>query len=107
MGIGEGGGIWTGEIKGWVMGWRDFLVYCAKNPFTLIVIPGLTRNPVFLSWIPAGVYPDGNRGGNDGFGINLRERWTAYTSAAGGSGFFEISKEKMQTVWTRKNRAKT
>jgi hypothetical protein len=35
------------------MGWRDFLVYCTKNPFTLIVIPGLTRNPVFLSWIPA------------------------------------------------------
>jgi len=26
------------------------------------VIPGLTRNPVF-SWIPAGVYPDENRGG--------------------------------------------
>ena len=25
--------------------------------FTLIVIPGLTRNPVFLNWIPAGVYP--------------------------------------------------
>jgi hypothetical protein len=29
------------------------------------VIPGLTRNPVF-SWIPAGVYPDENRGRNDG-----------------------------------------
>jgi len=22
-------------------------------------------NPVFSIWIPAGVYPDGNRGGND------------------------------------------
>jgi hypothetical protein len=22
-----------------------------------LVIPGLTRNPVFLGWIPAGVYP--------------------------------------------------
>jgi hypothetical protein len=33
------------------------LVYCAKSSFTLIVIPGLTRNPVFLSRIPAGVYP--------------------------------------------------
>jgi len=32
-------------------------MYCVKNPFTLTVIPGLTRNPVFLSWIPAGVYP--------------------------------------------------
>jgi len=29
-----------------------------------VVIPGLTRNPVFF-WIPAGVYPDENRGGND------------------------------------------
>ena len=29
------------------------LVYCVKSPFTLFVIPGLTRNPVFLSWIPA------------------------------------------------------
>jgi hypothetical protein len=35
----------------------SILVYCLKNPFTLIVIPGLTRNPVFLNWIPAGVYP--------------------------------------------------
>jgi hypothetical protein len=25
--------------------------------FTSIVIPGLTRNPVFLDWIPTGVYP--------------------------------------------------
>ena len=44
------------------------LVYCVKSPFTLIVIPGLTRNPVFslwargpfgpeAIWIPAGVYP--------------------------------------------------
>ena len=33
------------------------LVYCVKSPFTLIVIPGLTRNPVFPGWIPAGVYP--------------------------------------------------
>jgi hypothetical protein len=24
---------------------------------SLSVIPGLTRNPVFLNWIPAGVYP--------------------------------------------------
>ena len=32
----------------------------------LFVIPGLTRNPVF-SWIPAGVYPDEDRGGNDMF----------------------------------------
>ena len=29
------------------------LMYCVKSPFTLIVIPGLTRNPVFLNWIPA------------------------------------------------------
>jgi ATP-dependent Zn protease len=31
----------------------DRLVYCVKSPFTLIVIPGLTRNPVFPGWIPA------------------------------------------------------
>lgn len=29
-----------------------------------IVIPGLTRDTVFFL-IPAGVYPDENRGGND------------------------------------------
>jgi hypothetical protein len=28
-------------------------VYCVRSPFTLFVIPGLTRNPVFLGWIPA------------------------------------------------------
>src|SRR4030042_5288 len=33
------------------------IVYYVKSPFTLIVIPGLTRNPVFMGWIPAGVYP--------------------------------------------------
>jgi hypothetical protein len=32
-------------------------MYCDKDPFTLFVIPGLTRNPGFLTWIPAGVYP--------------------------------------------------
>jgi len=43
----------------------EYRVYCVKSPFTLIVIPGLTEpapylmrgNPVFPSWIPAGVYP--------------------------------------------------
>jgi len=29
------------------------LVFCVKSVFTLIVIPGLTRNPVFSIWIPA------------------------------------------------------
>ena len=29
------------------------------------VIPDLIRNPVFSTWISAGVYPDGIRGGND------------------------------------------
>jgi len=41
----------------------------------LFVIPGLTKldpylirgNPVFLSWIPAGVYSDRNRGRNDDY----------------------------------------
>jgi len=28
-------------------------VYYFKSPFTFFVIPGLTRNPVFLNWIPA------------------------------------------------------
>jgi len=27
-------------------------LYCIKSPFTLFVIPGLTRNPVFFNWIP-------------------------------------------------------
>jgi len=46
---------------------------CVINPFPLIVIPGLTRNPLFLSWIPAGVYPDENRGRNDTFEINVKK----------------------------------
>ncbi len=33
------------------------LVYCVKSRFALVVIPGLTRNPEFLIWIPAGVHP--------------------------------------------------
>jgi hypothetical protein len=41
---------------------HETLVYCVKIRFTLIVIPGLTRNPVFLNWIPAGVYPVLNTG---------------------------------------------
>jgi hypothetical protein len=32
---------------------RYLLVSCPMSLFTLIVIPGLTRNPVFLRWIPA------------------------------------------------------
>ncbi len=32
---------------------RCLLVYCVNSPFTLFVIPGVTRNPVFLGWIPA------------------------------------------------------
>ena len=32
---------------------RLSLVECPISPFTVIVIPGLTRNPVFLCWIPA------------------------------------------------------
>jgi len=63
-------------------------MYCVKSHFTLIVIPGLTKpapylirgNPVFLSWIPAGVYPEENRGGNDGFRTNVKEPWTGYTN---------------------------
>jgi len=49
--------------------------------FTLFVIPGLTKpapyllrgNPVFLNWIPAGVYPGENWDGNDGFGNNVKK----------------------------------
>ena len=37
-----------------------------KNLFQS-VIPDLTRNPVF-PWIPAGVYPDEDRGRNDDLG---------------------------------------
>jgi hypothetical protein len=42
---------------------------CLRKVFTHFVIPDLIRNPVlypvFPIRIPAGVYPDGNRGGND------------------------------------------
>jgi hypothetical protein len=55
-------------------------VYCVKSPFTLIVIPGLTRNPVFPNWIPAGVYPDGNRGGNDSSQIIVKPLLRHYAS---------------------------
>jgi len=55
-------------------------MYCVKNDFALIVIPGLIRNSVFLSWISAGVYPEENRGGDDGFRTNVKEPWTGYTN---------------------------
>ena len=50
------------------------LVWCLNNDFTIGVIPGLTRNPVFSIWIPAGVYPDGNRGGNENSWIVVKKR---------------------------------
>ena len=63
---------------------EDFL-----TGFTLIVIPGLTRNPVFLSWLPAckasslegfplEFTPHLIRGGNDGFRIYVKKRWTHF-----------------------------
>ncbi len=59
------------------------MLYCKeysriRNPSPLFCsFRGLTKPaPVldagefmFLSWIPAGVYPDGNRVGNDNFGV--------------------------------------
>jgi hypothetical protein len=42
-------------------------VYCVKNPFTLIVIPGLTKPAPYLI-----------RGGNDGFGAYVKKCWTHY-----------------------------
>jgi hypothetical protein len=36
-----------------------------RKGFLHFVIPDLIRNPVFSMWIPAGVYPDENWGGND------------------------------------------
>jgi len=44
------------------------LVYSVKSPFTLIVIPGLTKPAPYLI-----------RGGNDGFEANVKKRWTRYT----------------------------
>jgi hypothetical protein len=43
----------------------ETVVHSVKNPFALFVIPRLTEpapylirgNPMFLNWIPAGVYP--------------------------------------------------
>jgi len=43
-----------GEGKGEGM---TLLVYCLRKNFTHFVIPDLIRNPVFLIWIPAEVYP--------------------------------------------------
>ena len=37
------------------------------------VIPDLIRNPVFSTWIFAGVYPDGIRGGNDNSQIIVKK----------------------------------
>ena len=55
-------------------------MYCVKSPFTLIVIPGLTRNPVFASGFPLEFIPYLIRGWNDGFGINVKKRLTHYTN---------------------------
>jgi len=51
--------VFASEQDGWagcpqnLEGADDLLVQCVESPFTLIVIPGLTRNPVLLGWIPA------------------------------------------------------
>ena len=41
---------------------------CVKSPFTLIVIPGLTKPAPYLI-----------RGGNDSFGTNVKKCWTHHT----------------------------
>jgi len=41
-------------------------------------VQGLTWNPVFLSWIPAGVYADENRGGKDDFLVILTHQSMLY-----------------------------
>jgi hypothetical protein len=45
--------------------YSKLLVWCLRNDFTYCVIPDLIRNPVFSTWIPAGVYPVEERGRND------------------------------------------
>jgi len=42
------------------------LVWCGESPLTLFVIPGLTRNPVFLNRIAAGIYLVLDTRGNEG-----------------------------------------
>jgi len=37
------------------------------------VIPDLIRDPVFSTWISAGVYPDGIRGGNENSQIIVKK----------------------------------
>ena len=45
-------GVWS-ELRSAAMPYVVSIVWCVEIPLTLIVIPGLTRNPVFLGWIPA------------------------------------------------------
>ena len=57
------------------------VVECSKSLFLLIVIPDLMKpvpylirgNPVLWSRIPAGVYPDGDGGGNDGIRMIVKK----------------------------------
>ncbi|OGP92902.1 MAG: hypothetical protein A2156_10100 [Deltaproteobacteria bacterium RBG_16_48_10] len=79
MGVIEGGlriaeyGIRTEKQRGFIFIHDDIRLMS-------FVIPDLVWNPVFF-WIPAGVYPDENRGGNDAgdniseFRIWKEERW--------------------------------
>jgi hypothetical protein len=41
------------ETPLWGTGAMEDASVVRQSPFTVIVLPGLTRNPVFLSWIPA------------------------------------------------------
>jgi hypothetical protein len=49
-----------------------------------------------VSWIPAKVNPDGNRGGNDSFGMNVKKRKTHYTARYGDSK--DLSTRKHERV---------
>ena len=71
------------------------LVYCVKSPFTLFVIPGLTRNPVFLGC-------HSRFRGNDSFGTNGKKRWTHYTSLLNKSLFVTLNEALHRMVFRAK-----
>ena len=48
------------------------LVWCPNKDFTIGVIPGLTRNPIFEAGFPLEFTPYLIRGGNDGLRITVK-----------------------------------
>jgi hypothetical protein len=79
----ECGHLWMKETAKVMMCWwkrttntnhRTLASVVRQKSLSFACHSGLDPESSVLSWIPAGVYPDEDRGRNDAFGINVKKR---------------------------------